>query len=49
MTVTILCGGPIGVEFAGAFADLVRRALKLDYQIEVNDFLITLINPVIAC
>lgn len=32
MTVAIVGGGPTGVELAGAFADLVRRALKVDYR-----------------
>jgi NADH:ubiquinone reductase (H+-translocating) len=32
MTVAIIGGGPTGVELAGAFSDLVRRALKTDYR-----------------
>jgi len=32
MTVAIVGGGPTGVELAGAFSDLVRRALKSDYR-----------------
>ncbi|MDA7518176.1 NAD(P)/FAD-dependent oxidoreductase [bacterium] len=45
MTVAIVGGGPTGVELAGAFADLVRRALKSDYRrINVNDFRIILIQ-----
>lgn len=45
MTVAIVGGGPTGVELAGAFADLVRRALKSDYRrIDVSDFRIILIQ-----
>lgn len=45
MTVAIVGGGPTGVELAGAFSDLVRRALKSDYRrIEVGDFRIILIQ-----
>ncbi len=45
MTVAIVGGGPTGVELAGAFSDLVRRALKEDYRsIEVADFRIVLIQ-----
>ncbi len=32
MTIAIVGGGPTGVELAGAFSDLVRRALKTDYR-----------------
>ena len=32
MTVAIVGGGPTGVELAGAFSDLVRRALKSDFR-----------------
>jgi NADH dehydrogenase len=32
MTVVIVGAGPTGVELAGAFSDLVRRALKSDYR-----------------
>ena len=32
MTICIVGGGPTGVELAGAFSDLVRRALKQDYR-----------------
>ncbi len=32
MTVAIIGGGPTGVELAGAFSDLVRRALKTDFR-----------------
>ncbi|MDA0767813.1 MAG: NAD(P)/FAD-dependent oxidoreductase [Verrucomicrobia bacterium] len=32
MTVVIVGGGPTGVELAGAFSDLVRRALKADFR-----------------
>ena len=32
MTIAIIGGGPTGVELAGAFADLVRRALKTDFR-----------------
>ena len=39
MTVAIIGGGPTGVELAGAFSDLVQRALKSDYRrIDVHDF-----------
>lgn len=45
MTVAIVGGGPTGVELAGAFSDLVRRALKSDYRkINVSDFRIILIQ-----
>jgi NADH dehydrogenase len=45
MTVAIVGGGPTGVELAGAFSDLVRRALKSDYRrIDVTDFRIVLIQ-----
>jgi len=45
MTVAIVGGGPTGVELAGAFADLVRRALKVDYRcIDLNDFRIVIIQ-----
>ena len=45
MTVGIVGGGPTGVELAGAFSDLVRRALKSDYRrIDVSDFRIVLIQ-----
>lgn len=45
MTVGIVGGGPTGVELAGAFADLVRRALKSDYRrINVGDFRIVLVQ-----
>ncbi len=45
MTVAIIGGGPTGVELAGAFSDLVRRALKTDYRrIDLNDFRIILIQ-----
>lgn len=45
MTVGIIGGGPTGVELAGAFSDLVRRALKTDYRrIELADFRIVLIQ-----
>lgn len=46
MTVAIVGGGPTGVELAGAFSDLVRRALHADYRrIDVHDFRIILIQP----
>lgn len=46
MTVAIVGGGPTGVELAGAFSDLVRRALKADYRrIDVHNFRIILIQP----
>ncbi|MGE9268125.1 MAG: NAD(P)/FAD-dependent oxidoreductase [Verrucomicrobiales bacterium] len=32
MTIVIVGGGPTGVELAGAFSDLVRRALKTDFR-----------------
>ena len=32
MTVAIVGGGPTGVELAGAFSDLVQRALKSEYR-----------------
>lgn len=32
MTIVIVGAGPTGVELAGAFSDLVRRALKSDYR-----------------
>jgi len=32
MTVAIVGAGPTGVELAGAFSDLVRKALKTDYR-----------------
>jgi len=32
MTIAIVGGGPTGVELAGAFSDLVCRALKADYR-----------------
>lgn len=32
MTVAIVGGGPTGVELAGAFSDLARRALKSDFR-----------------
>jgi len=32
MTIAIVGGGPTGVELAGAFSDLVRRALKSDFR-----------------
>ncbi|MGJ8696222.1 MAG: NAD(P)/FAD-dependent oxidoreductase [Verrucomicrobiaceae bacterium] len=32
MSVVIVGGGPTGVELAGAFSDLVRRALKADFR-----------------
>ncbi len=45
MTVAIIGGGPTGVELAGAFSDLVQRALKSDYRrIDVHDFRIVLIQ-----
>lgn len=45
MTVVIVGGGPTGVELAGAFSDLVRRALKVDYrQIDINDFRVVIIQ-----
>ena len=45
MTVGIVGGGPTGVELAGAFSDLVRRALKSDYRrIDVSEFRIVLIQ-----
>lgn len=45
MTVAIVGGGPTGVELAGAFSDLVRRALKSDYRrIDVHDFRIILVQ-----
>lgn len=45
MTVAIVGGGPTGVELAGAFSDLLRRALKSDYRrIDVREFRIVLIQ-----
>jgi len=45
MTVAIIGGGPTGVELAGAFSDLVRRALKTDYRrIDLTKFRIILIQ-----
>lgn len=45
MTVAIVGGGPTGVELAGAFADLVRRALKIDYRrIDLKNFRILIIQ-----
>ncbi len=45
MSVAIIGGGPTGVELAGAFSDLVRRALKTDYRrIDLKDFRIVLIQ-----
>ena len=45
MTVAIVGGGPTGVELAGAFSDLLRRALKADYRrIDVHDFRIVLVE-----
>jgi len=45
MTVAIIGGGPTGVELAGAFSDLVRRALKTDYRrIDLANFRIILIQ-----
>lgn len=45
MTVASVGGGPTGVELAGAFSDLVRRALKSDYRrIDMKDFRIVLIQ-----
>jgi NADH:ubiquinone reductase (H+-translocating) len=45
MTVAIVGGGPTGVELAGAFADLVRRALKIDYRhIDLKNFRIVIIQ-----
>lgn len=45
MTVAIIGGGPTGVELAGAFSDLVRRALKTDYRrLDLADFRIILIQ-----
>lgn len=45
MTVAIIGGGPTGVELAGAFSDLVKRALKADYRsIDIHDFRIVLIQ-----
>ena len=45
MTVAIIGGGPTGVELAGAFSDLVRRALKTDYRrIDLANFCIILIQ-----
>ncbi len=45
MTVAIVGGGPTGVELAGAFSDLLRRALKTDYRrIDVHKFRIILIQ-----
>lgn len=45
MTVAIVGGGPTGVELAGAFSDLLRRALKADYRrIDVHDFRTVLIQ-----
>ncbi|HUF62012.1 MAG TPA: NAD(P)/FAD-dependent oxidoreductase [Verrucomicrobiales bacterium] len=32
MTIVIVGGGPTGVELAGAFSDLVRRAMKSDFR-----------------
>ncbi|MDP0491660.1 MAG: NAD(P)/FAD-dependent oxidoreductase [Verrucomicrobiota bacterium JB023] len=32
MTIVIVGGGPTGVELAGAFSDLVRRALRSDFR-----------------
>ena len=32
MTVLLIGGGPTGVELAGAFSDLVRRALRCDFR-----------------
>jgi len=32
MTILIVGGGPTGVELAGAFSDLVRRALRADFR-----------------
>jgi len=45
MTVAIIGGGPTGVELAGAFSDLIRRALKTDYRtIDLSEFQIILIQ-----
>jgi NADH dehydrogenase len=45
MTVVIVGAGPTGVELAGAFSDLVRRALKSDFRrINPADFRILLIQ-----
>ena len=32
MTIVLIGGGPTGVELAGAFSDLVRRAIRADYR-----------------
>lgn len=45
MTVAIVGGGPTGVELAGAFSDLIKKALKMDYRnIDLNDFRIVIIQ-----
>ncbi|HNX24421.1 MAG TPA: NAD(P)/FAD-dependent oxidoreductase [Spirochaetota bacterium] len=45
LTFVITGGGPTGVEFAGAFAELVRGPLKKDFsEIKLSDINITLID-----
>jgi len=45
MTVAVVGGGPTGVELAGAFSDLVRRALRSDYRhIDPSELRVVLIQ-----
>lgn len=46
MTILLVGGGPTGVELAGAFSDLVRRALRSDFRrIDPADLNIILVQP----
>lgn len=46
MTILLIGGGPTGVELAGAFSDLVRRALRSDYRrIDPAELNIVLVQP----
>ena len=45
MTIVVIGGGPTGVELAGAFSDLVRRAIRADFRnIDPTDLNIILIE-----
>ncbi|BDS07896.1 NADH dehydrogenase [Oceaniferula spumae] len=45
MTIAIVGGGPTGVELAGAYSDLARRALKTNYRrLDINKLRVLLIQ-----